>query len=269
MHNDDTLLISAYLDGEMSEQDRYNLEQRLASDPEFAELYEEYERNNQALKASFADIASDPVPAALADLLDLNQTSNDLANPPMSNDESSAIHAAEKQSGSNVIDRSSTGWWTSRPVQMAAAVSFFTIGLSLIWFSADNPMAPQNLTAAIASHLDSTPSGQPQALDSQNQASMNILLSFEHNDGRLCREYTVRAQQQASFAIACRSESGWQTEVEHVIEGGTVILPSDNKYQPANAADIAELSQYVDVNAKSDPLSQTQELNHLENGWIK
>jgi hypothetical protein len=192
----------AFLHGELDDDAAAAVEAALNADPRLAERAELLAVQDDQIRDAFAPILDDEVPDRL-----------------------SAIVASAPQ-GAEVVDlaevrsrRRRKVWGFQQVAAMAASLVLgLFIGHSLLGGSASSPEG-ELLVAAneglrfnrdVERVLSGTPSGKPVRVASLGE--VDIALTFEANDGRLCRQFTLRGPSRSDDALACREGQDWQIE---------------------------------------------------------
>jgi hypothetical protein len=104
----------------------------------------------------------------------------------------------------------------STPVRLmrlaAPLAAACVLGLALGWMSADTSarFSLAHLDTDIASALDSTPSGETQAI---RGGEVTLALTYQTQTGAYCRQFRLSTAQETTQAIACRDQSGWNVVV--------------------------------------------------------
>ena len=277
MNEADVRLINAYLDGELSQADRLSVERRLASDAVFSEQYKLFEQINQLVGESAASIDDEPLSEGLASALSLNPSdktpSQPVSRPAGPGRKESkgrlteSVEPAHRPTPvkSNVVPLrgSRPGFRWMRILPMVASVSVLAVTLALLDFSGNDETGSKGISQQFAVALESEPSAMALPLGNDPGATLDIILSFQHSDGRWCREYFLNQSSQNVHGIACKTAGQWQPEVEQKIEktGG------DSSYQLADASDTDAIVEFVDQHAQTDPIDRLQEISLIEQAW--
>jgi hypothetical protein len=174
--NDETL--SAYLDGELDEAQRKQVDALLATDPGASLRLARMRRADALLRAAFPlpeDGAADPLAARIL--------------------------------GSAVTQPPAAGRaWYRRATSltaMAAGLGALAVGSVLLLGRGAGSQADAALQVA----LDQLPSGS-ERLDGDRRT--RPLLSFRADDGRWCRVYARQSAGAGEEGLACRNDRGWQ-----------------------------------------------------------
>jgi len=266
----DKQLINAYLDSELTDTEKQAVEQRLSTDEVFDRQFNELREVNRLVQKSATAIDNEPLSSGLAELLGLDTTDAAQDNSEPSQDKSG--NATDDRSlnnklvnQDNVVSLSTLktkAHWT-RGLSIAASVSALAIALSLLHFTGKEKSDPQRLAGDVENALETKLSGNATPLASENGASLDIILTFQHTDGRWCREYFFTQAEQNLHGIACKADGSWQRILEDSIDNNN----NQSSYQPATSNDTERISQFVDEYALTDPIDRSQEQMLIERAW--
>jgi hypothetical protein len=227
-------LISAYLDNELDDNKRAEVEQRITHDQKFAECLVARKNQDDKLLFAYSEIDNKPVPDALLALLNIED------------------HKLEEKKQAAPIQTSANDSFFSRHPWMSLAASFAVVALSTpLYFSAQ-----KTNTLNLAQALNDISSGNTVTLN--DESSLYLSMSFENNQAQFCREYFKTQETQSTQVIACRGEQGWQQIIT-----AEVVMISNHNYQPASGNSSVAVEHWLDVNMSSDPLTVKQELTKL------
>lgn len=227
--------IAAFADGQLEGDARARIAAAVAADAELARQVEAHRALAARLTGHFAPILDQPVPEALAGLL---QRAG--AGGPENRAEVVDLAAAR---GRRDLMRRLPGWGGAA---IAAAL------VAALVFSMDGGNAPGDYAdARLASALDR------QLVASQPiGAETRILLSFRNDAGEFCRAYS----QAGSSGIACRDSEGWRQQTI-----GTGGKPGEAEFRMAGSE--GEILQAAQEMAAGPALSATQEDEARRSGW--
>ncbi len=235
---EDTLLLSRYLDGELSTAEQVLVKKRLLSEIDLAEEYKRLKAVNDLLVKSFASSNAKTVPPKIAAMMGPFQltTSNRNENSIWQFASAAAIVAAV---GLLII----RGWNVS------------PTGHPVI-FEQDR---------LISEALEQTPSSASKWVVLEDSRQLRPILTFRHENGGWCREYELATAKANWKGIACRSgEAYWITQA---IGDHEAIKPVVNKYRPAGVDVDGKIGDFVKEHASDIPLSVKQELRLINAGW--
>ncbi|SFD57646.1 anti-sigma factor family protein [Pseudoalteromonas denitrificans] len=217
----DHLLISAFLDGELSLEESACFKQRLLKEPALNQQYQVLKSLDQNLKSAFSEIESDPIPEALSNLLE--------------------------------NEKPKTEVWQF----MAMAASLVVV--SLISFLGYQFSLQEHISVALNQALETRPSMEVAQLNEESQ--FIALQSFRHTNGNICREYVIKAQSMQEHSVACKIQKSWQVQVkkqtkildlEHYITAtgsqGKIIEPYLKKVAKGQALNVDEELKLISRN---------------------
>lgn len=248
---DDIERLSAYLDGQLSEDEVHALEARLAAEPELAKQLDAFRNVDSALRAPFDRLLSEPIPDRFLQLLG-------------SDDAPAAMPPAAELPAAQIIDfadakarrsaKPMPNLWASWPVRGALAASFVA---GLIAITQLQPGAPSE--TGIETALNEAPSGTVVKLSSGGM--LKPRLSFAAKDGRFCREFDLSGQ----TGIACRKADGWTIEakVKSDVPAGA---GAEQGFATASGAGAALDSVYDRLGA-GEAFDPARERALIKSGW--
>lgn len=256
--SDETL--SAYLDGMLGEADVRALEAALESDPAVGRRLAEMARNDRALKQHFQHTARRPVPDAISAMLE-------------------------------PAPRPARSWWPVLSERLAswrampaflqatgavAVVAVLGIGVFAMLNSGVSPNGSSGAAALVRAlpststevsrFLDGQPSGEVVSLRDAGRAVVDM--SFEHSDGRYCRQYRVALADETTSlaAIACRSGSHWR---EVLVQRIDAPVGESGVFHAASGQASSVLDGYILEQAVGDIMVGEPEAELIERNWSK
>ncbi|WP_376691782.1 anti-sigma factor family protein [Wenzhouxiangella sp. EGI_FJ10409] len=252
--------LSAYLDGMLDGADARALEAALESDPGLGRRLAAMARNDRALRQHFREAARRPAPPAISAMLE----------PAPRKERSRWSALARRLTSWNVIPV---------PLQAIGAVAVLAgVGIAVLLML--NPGASFNGSTGEPALVRALPSTSPEVsrfLD--RQASGEVLslgdagravvdMSFEHVDGRYCRQYRVAlGDAPSSFAaIACRSGGDWQEMLMQRVDGP---VGESGLFHAASGQASSVLDGYILENAAGDIMVGESEAELIERNWSK
>lgn len=252
--------LSAYLDGMLEDADAGALEAALESNPAAGRRLAEMARNDRALRQHFREAARRPAPPAISAMLEPSPEK-------------------ERSRWSGLVGRLTSWSVIPPPLQAAGAVAVLAgVGIAVLVML--NPGASFNGSTGEAALVRALPSTSPEVsrfLD--RQASGEVLslgdagravvdMSFEHVDGRYCRQYRVAlGDASASFAaVACRSGSDWQEVLLQRVDGP---VGESGLFHAASGQASSVLDGYILENAAGDIMVGESEAELIERNWSK
>jgi len=223
VNNDDVTLLSAYLDDELSPDERSDIEARLAEDEAFSDLFVNMGQLNNVILSKYSTMDDKALPAELEALL------------TKSSDNTTPLNL--QKSGMR------------RFMPLAAAIATVAIAIPLYLNQLNN-------TAGTVEYaLNTSPSGQE--LELADESVMIIQMSFENNQTQLCREYILKKPESAKVSeqiISCKTDSGWHTMVVAKIAQANIT-----GFQTASGHSADAIESWLDTNMSSDAYTLAQE----------
>lgn len=229
--------IAAYLDGEMTAEDRAAFEQQMAHDPHLADKIGRWRNNDTFLRQA---LPTEALPDELLTRMGLSDlsTMTPQAMPVAAND--------------------NPPWKRWRwPAGGALAASL----AALLWWQipSDNALADD---PAFQIALESGVSGT--SVQIEEGRSVTPVLSFVSGKGNYCREFAVGNGASGQSGIACRAAGGWQVEA---LVKGNALSGNNGGYQTAGGADTRALDSTYQRLGAGDPLTAVKEKDLITNGW--
>lgn len=237
MNEQDYELISAYIDNELSDSEREQVNARLLQDKEFESIFLEFKNNDLQLLEHYSKIDEKPVPNEILNLLkDSSQIS-----------QKSESDKPEELVANNVTQNfSKQRAWYQAGLSLAASALFVAL-VSYYYDYSDGALFDSQL----ATILDSNISGK--SIEINTSERVYLSMSFLNKDGYWCREFFIIATT-TTQNISCRFEQEWQNEISIPAE-----FNEGNSYMPASSNDNYKIETWLDNNMGSDPLSNKQE----------
>ncbi len=231
MKKSDIEMLSAYLDNELEDAERQNFEERLAKDKDLADAFAKYSSNDQSYKHAFTAIDETPIPNSILSLLA----------------ESEKEISADSQK--NIVELKN--WHASKWMPIAASLLIFAVSLPL-FFKMSELDSP-----TLATVLNSQSSGQTIELD--GSITLNLVMSFNDQQGHFCREYIFTQPNNSEQRVACKIDGMWQTQVI-----GKLEMVNGNHYQAAGSAGSEQIESWLDANMSGIPFGLETEQEILE-----
>lgn len=236
---DETL--TAYADGELGGEEEARVRAAVAADPALARRLAALREAREAARAAFADVAREPVPAALL----------------------AAVLAADAASAPPPPRAANAPAW--RPAAIAAAIAAAValvvggVAGALLAPGPERIAAPLDPLApagpALAQALDGAASGEAVAFAG---GTVRLLASYPTEAGP-CRAFAVEGRAAAS-GLACRADGAWHTRI-------VVARPAAREgFVPASGDDplVRELLDRLGAVA---PLDAAAERAAIARGW--
>jgi|GEM_PF-1605293 len=235
--------LSAYIDGELSEELTRALRDALSVDSKLADRLRALEQANQTFLSAHSDISDEPIPQFLLDTI---------AEAPSITDDTDKVVTLPTR------ERSARAW-----VMPLAACLALAIGVGLGSRLSPGPAASASDTilagpVAPGSNLhrvlETVPSGQ-------SEDGLQLILSFASIDGGYCREL----ESNTSRSVACRAPDRAQWTVLASVTQAPNL--SDSTYVPASADPSHAIEQVVDQLIVGIPVSAEIESELLTGQW--
>lgn len=225
---DETLI--AYLDGELDEAGMAAVDAALATDPKLVDRLEAHAALADRVRAAYAPIVEETVPARLTDLIQPAEVK--------------VVDLATRR-------RPSPGyvWWGAIAATLVVGVMLAGRELSL-W-------SPDPIGPGMAARGDLARALTVQA-SSGSSSDVEIGLTFKDRTGRYCRTFTV----EETSGLACRENRAWKVEV---IARQPAAPKTD--YRQAASDMPAEVLDKVDALIAGEAFDHDQEEKALAAGW--
>ena len=251
LDNPDDSLLSAYLDGELTEEQADQLTERLAREPKLMRRLEAMQSADAATRDVFATIDDRPMPASVLELLG----------------------AAERKPAATVIQfpKRLLQNFAQMPVAIAASVALVA-GFLVNDLLREAPdaggafgVSESGVVAAnsdLHDLLEHGLSAEPQTF--ANGATGKLVMTFEDKSGDYCRQLQVGSGDRGLQGVACRRDAAWQ------IEAMSFRGPESGSgpYGQASGDTPAALNSAIDsLIGSEDPLGKDEEKLLISNSW--
>lgn len=233
MNDNDTELLSRYIDGELNDTETARLQSRLHSEPELVAALQSMQAVNNRVRDAFEYTAVAPV--RVTSLL-------------------------EKSSGNVVAFPSrerSTGWGFAIAASVMAAA-----GLLMFQTSGQLTGDYAEQDAQFAELIDNGASRGAGWDTLQDGSRFRPVLSFKTNNGKWCREYLLESYTSAGRGVACLDNGNWVTQVF----SAQAVPGTQTEYRPAGAVDADVVAQFVADHAGNIALG-AEEAEVIATGW--
>lgn len=205
MKQEDFDLLSQYVDGELDQQSNLQVKQRLLSDPEFNQQYQELKVLGENVRGVIPDFSNEPVGDTLAELLKVD---NDAA------------------------DKRSAGW--AQYLSLAASVVFVAV-LGIFWTGGtDGNQTGLQIQAKLFSTLKSNESW------SSDNMELMIVQSYLDESNTLCREYFAKDHEHNEHGISCLENGSWSKQAFELS-----FNQSDSHYTTASGSDTEGVEAFI------------------------
>lgn len=267
--DDETL--SAWLDGELTDERADELRARLDREPELAARLAQLEHTDERVRAAYAGVLDEPLPQSVLDLL-APASEHGAATRGSGHGAGDAVdatrgsdHSAGDAGGADVIalrPRDPRRWLTL-PVAAAAGIAL-AVGVLVGHLAGPGP-GPA-LVAGIVEPgttlhgvLQSAPSAETRALGPNFAATPR--LTFRTAGGDYCRQIDVAVPGGTTETLGCRRGGRWQVELT-----AFAAAAADGAFRPA-AGDSTPVRAAVDALLDGAPLDAEAERALIANGW--
>ena len=235
--------LSAYIDGELSEELTRALREALKHDADLAARFRALEQANQTFLSAHGEIEDEPIPQFLLDTID--------EAGPIADDQRTVVQMPSRPKGVRE--------W----IMPLAACLVLAIGVGIGARLGPNtaPVATDSILAGpvapgsnLHQVLETVPSGQA-------QDGLTAVLSFTSVDGGFCRELLS----DTTRSVACRAPDQAQWTVLASVAQETEAL--GGTYVPASADPARAIEQVVDQLIVGIPLSADAEAKLIAGEW--
>jgi len=248
-------------DGTLPEPRRRMVEAELARHPELRQRLEAFLVTGKALARLFDPVIDAPLPPGLLGTIERDPSPAPRVLPFATD------HAAARRQRAAV--RPGWGWAFASGMSLAATVVAVVGVAAVIWTL--QPEGDSRLAAgALALALEKAPSYQKTELSlaGYGLGVARSDLSFQHVDGRYCRQYVVGFKTGGGFVgYACSAGQGrWRIEQEIEIAAGDSALTE--ALRPAGPHPAFEaIDEAAGKVSRGDALASDQELAVMRRGW--
>lgn len=248
---DDDTLLSAYLDGELADDEADRITERLAREPALMRRLEAMQSADAATRQAFETLDEQPMPAAVLDMLG----------------------ASAGKSPGNVVPfpQRVVRNFAQLPVALAASVALVA-GFLVSNVLRDAPTDPYGITPAgvvaagsdLHELLEHGISAEPQQF--AGGATGQLVLTFEDKAGDWCRHLVVDAGEHGVQGVACRRGGTWQVEAL----GFGAAIDAGGPFRQASGTTPAAVDSAIDaLIGPRDPLGADEERSLISNTWEK
>ena len=235
--------LSAYIDGELSEELTRALREALEHDADLSARFRALEQANQTFLSAHGDIEDEPIPQFLLDTID--------EAGPIAEEKGTVVQMPSRP-------KSFRAWMMPLAACLVLAIGVgigARLGLNTSPVAKDailaGPVAPRSNLHQV---LETVQSGQV-------QDGLTAVLSFTSVDGGFCREILS----ETTRSVACRAPDQAQWTVLASVAQETESL--DKVYVPASADPAHAIEQVVDQLIVGIPLSADAEAKLLAGEW--
>lgn len=236
-------ILMAYVDGEVDDVLRAQIDAALAADPHIAAAVEQHRKLRAGLRLAFDEQLSEPIPDRLMAAL---------TQPVVT--ESNVVNLAD------TAVRPVLRW---RMREWGALAAMFVLGVSLgfaVWRQDSGIVAAGQGVLSARGELASALSGQLASAQRGDEA-VQIGISFNARSGLVCRTFAVRSEQLAG--VACHDSGAWRVRLltEYAADSAT------SGYRQAATAIPAAVLTMVDQQIAGEPFDAAAEAQARQAGW--
>ncbi|MGH8193968.1 MAG: hypothetical protein ACREQ8_06155 [Woeseiaceae bacterium] len=255
----DDELLSAYLDGELSQPQADELTSRVAREPELAERLEAMRSVDKAAVAAFRAVDERQIPERILDL--------------MGEDEEARRSDAGEASNVVQIRRPAINRFIQPPVAIAASVAL-VVGFYLRALLGDGGAPDREVVAVYASRI---PAGSDlrvvfernlsgESINLSDRRVAEPVLTFRGVDGNYCRQVRITGAAKSADALACRRDGNWEVEV--VSFDAAASAAPESPYGQASSGGAAAMRGTIErLIGQEPPLDRTEEAEIMGKGW--
>ena len=234
MNENDTELLSRYIDSDLSESELTELQARLQTDTELSAALTAMQSVNDRIRDAFEYTAV--APSRIASLLE-KKSSNVIAFPSQNR---------------------RAGWGLAVAASVMAAAG-------LLMFQNSGQLAGdyEDQDARFAGVIDNRVSRGAGWDVLKDGSRFRPILSFKAYDGSWCREYLLESKESAGRGVACLNDGTWVTQVF----SAQAMPGQQTEYRPAGSNDSDVVARFVTDNADSIALGAEEEGSVIANDW--
>jgi anti-sigma-K factor RskA len=244
-------MLTAYVDGELSAEDRARVEAAMRAEPEVARRVAKHQQLRTSLRAAFDGVLREPVPERLVSAARGDADTGSVA------DFSAAKRAREATQARSERRRWSWPEWGAMAASVLIGVIITRVAVrspeATPFISRQGELVAQGpLADALSNQLAST---QPR------NAATQVGVSFRSKAGPYCRSFKMR-EGDAVTGLACRAGDAWRIDV---------LARSDSAagdYSQAASALPAAVLSAVEQQIDGEPLDAASEARAKESGWM-
>ena len=244
--NPETLM--AYLDGELSQDEKVAVKKLLADDDEAAAQVRRFAENESLLRAELLAVLDTPVPHYLVDGVRHDQPAGEIEPLPV----------RRRQSLRGLI-------WPKLALATGVALIIGVFVGQGLFHEATAP-TPFAANSFLQDTLETQPMGTV-SVDGGTGETVVPINTLLTDDGQVCREYERQIQEQRLIGVACRDDNGqWQPLLKintsllaKTPRTGSEYVPAEGSADPLNAA--------LTVLGVEKGLTTTEEQQLMKRGW--
>lgn len=228
------VLVSRYIDNELSTDERTAFESRLRAEPRLRARLSQFKHNDALLHAQHqADRSA--VPQTVINLL----------------------------ADANNVSTCTTPKKRKAPLALAASL-LIAVGAGLLVNSQQTTQPTAADSARVLAHALETLPSRAEGWDTlADGRALRAVLTFPAADGAWCREFMLASDEEHWRGVACRHGDSWVTQMM----GRDVFLEREAGYRPAGAADSDAVARFIDATASGIALSASEEQQLIASEW--
>ena len=231
----DLQTLIAFVDGELSEIERAEVERAIAADPALRAQLETQQRLRARISAAFDPIAHSPAPARLV----------------------AAVQSSKQEAASNVVSLTARRRWSVREwgAMAASLAAGLIVGIGVL--RPQPVVSTDNATLVASGPLYSALDTQ---LASDTGRPVRIGITYRNRDGAVCRTFAMNAAHMQG--LACRAAALWRLEIvtrDQGMQGGD-LRTAGTEIDPAILA-------AAQASMKNDPFDAAAERQARDAHW--
>jgi len=245
-------ILMAYVDGELDDASRDEVEDAMAANPDVARRVARQKALREELRVAFDGVLNEPVPERLVSAARTAPT----ASPAASVTDLSSARIERRERAQR---RWSLPQWSAMAASLVLGVF---VGQAILRSPASSPIVARD-GRLIAQDVLAEALSQRLASDPSAAAPVHLGLSFRTKSGEYCRTFVLR-EGAVLAGLACRQGEDW--EVESVAPNEPPATTGTG-YRMAGAALPLTILQAVEGRIDGEPLDADEERAARENDW--
>jgi negative regulator of sigma E activity len=237
--------VMAYVDGELDEKARAEMDAALATDPELARRVARHRALRDRLRGEFAPVLQEPVPERLV----------------------VAVRGTAARPGPNdaipLTPRRTARWSWPQWTAMAASLAVGALVAPLLWREGAGGSLTVQRGQVVATGTLARALSEQLASNQAADAPVGIGVSFVSRNGGYCRTFLLR-EQSAFAGVACREQDQWRLEA---LAATTPSLGAPGQYRPAVSSLPPAVAHTLDELIVGEPLDASAETAARGRGW--
>lgn len=234
----------AYVDGEVDDALRAQIDAAIVVDPNIAATIEQHRKLRAQLRDAFSESLSEPIPERLFAALAVPAAT-----------EATVIKLEDKRTSNQTLR------WRLREWSALAATFVIGVSLGFALMSRDDAIVSSERGALVANGALASALSEQLASTQHGDEAIKMGISFKARSGALCRTFAIRSDQLAG--IACRDNTTWRLQMltDSAMDGS----PAD--YRQATSAIPAAILTRVEQQIAGEPLNADAEAQAKRSGW--